>query len=158
MRHDDDSLGFAALEREHVRRFVPEFDWLRIPEPSPRVHPRSPLPTARIGLVSTAGAHLPGERPIRPDAEVRLLPAEADVVLHHPGYDTERASGDLDVVYPAPLLRRLADDGVIGSLAPTVISMMGFIPDGRAVLERAVPVAVDRLRNEQVDLTLLVPA
>jgi hypothetical protein len=156
----DDSAGFDDLERTFVRRFVPEFDWLRFDEPSAR-HPLPvPLHQARVGLVATAGAHLPEQDPMTPRGEVRLIPVKdaGRLRLSHIGYDTERASRDPDVVVPAWSLQRLADAGFIGSVAPTIVSSMGFVPRGVDVLERSVPEAVDALRADEVDLALLVPA
>jgi len=154
----DDAAGFAAVERDFVRRFVPDFEWLHFDAPSPRTPPRVSLEQARVGLVSTAGAHLAADPPIGSDGEVRIIPLDADVSLAHVGYDTRRAEEDLDVVYPARLLAELARHGPIGSVAPSVISTMGFVPDGGQVLERSVPMAIEPLRNEGVDLALLVPA
>ena len=95
-----------------------------------------------------------------PRGEVRLIPVKdaGRLRLSHIGYDTERASRDPDVVVPAWSLQRLADAGFIGSVAPTIVSSMGFVPRGVDVLERSVPEAVDALRADEVDLALLVPA
>jgi hypothetical protein len=156
---DDDSAGFDDLERTFVRKFFPDFDWARFDAPSPRRALPVPLGQARVGLVVTAGAHLPGEAPLGLDGEVRFLPADSETYeLTHPGYDTRRAATDPDVVVPVRSLRRLAAAGVVGSIAPTVISTMGLVPRGEDLLERSVPAALERLRAEEVDLALLVPA
>lgn len=85
----DDSTGFDDLEREFVRRFFPSFDWVRFEAPSPRRALPVPLRRARVGLVVTAGAHLPGEAAFSLDGEVRFLSAGAGALeLSHPGYDT----------------------------------------------------------------------
>jgi hypothetical protein len=155
----DDSVGFDEIERQVVRRHFPDFDWVGFDAPSPRRMLPVPLGRARVGLVATAGAHLPGEDAFGLDGEVRFLPADAEAIeLSHPGYDTRRAAADPDVVVPVRSLRRLAQAGVIGSIASTMISTMGLVPRGEDVLERSVPVAHDRLREEEVDLVLLVPA
>ncbi len=157
---EDDSTGFDLIEREYIRRhFVPEFEWLSFDEPSPRNRLRVPLREARIGLVATAGAHLPDQRPGGSGGGVWMIPIDApEVRLTHDGYDTERAMQDPDVVFPVGTLRRLADSGFVGSVAPTVVSTMGYVPDGRRVLQRTLPAARDRLVSEGVDLALLVPA
>ena len=155
----DDSAGFDELERKFVQRFFPDFDWLHFDTPSPRRPLPVPLRQARVGLIATAGAHLPGEAPLGIDGEVRFLPADAETIeLTHRGYDTQRAAIDPDVVVPVRSLRRLVTARVVGSLAPTVISTMGLVPRGQDVLERSVPAALERLRAEEVDLALLVPA
>lgn len=156
----DDSQHFAEAERRHVREVVgvPDFEWVDFDEPSPRNPLPVPLSEATVTLVSTAGAHLVGTRPLGAGGHAALLPADADVQLTHGGYDTERAAQDPDVVYPVRTLQRLADDGFIGALAPTVVSTMGFVPSGRRLFERAVPDAVERIHDEQAHLALLVPA
>lgn len=94
-----------------------------------------------------------------PRGELRVIPSGAeDLVLTHPGYDTQRASEDPEVVFPSQALEMLAAEGFIGSVAATSISTMGFIPVGRRVLEKLVPAVVTELRNQRVDLALLVPA
>lgn len=155
-----DDAGFDALERDYVRRKRPDFDfdWVRFDWPSPRHRLRVPLSRARVALVTTAGAHLPGEDPFRLDGEVRFVALDRALALTHVGYDTERAARDPDVVVPVGALRRLAARGIIGSLAPTLVSTMGLVPRGHDVLERTAPLVADRLSAEEVDLALLVPA
>ena len=160
MTEDDDSIGFDETERRHVREVVgiPDFDWVRGDAPSRR----NPLPVAlaeaRVTLVTTAGAHEPGTRPPGSGGGAVLVPTDATPELTHPGYDTARAMADPDVVYPVRRLRAMADSGFIGSLAPTVVSTMGFVPDGRRLLSRAVPLALEAISAEEAHLALLVPA
>jgi D-proline reductase (dithiol) PrdB len=158
--NDDGSEAFAEVERRHVREVVgiPDFDWVAADAPSPRNPLPVPLSEARVTLVVTAGAHQPGSRPPGAGGSAVLVPASATVELTHPGYDTARAMADPDVVYPVRRLRALAEAGVIGSLAPTVVSTMGFVPDGRRLLTRAVPAAVEAMSDEEAHLALLVPA
>lgn len=156
----DDSAGFAATERDFVRDVVgvTDFDWVPSAQPSPRNQLPVPLSDARVMLVSTAGAHVKGTRPLGAGGEALTIPVDAEIELTHVGYDTARAMEDPDVVYPVRRLQALADAGFIGSLAPTVISTMGFVPDGRRLLTRAVPITVERMLAEQAHLALLVPA
>jgi D-proline reductase (dithiol) PrdB len=156
----DDSADFAEIERRFVREVVgvADFEWVAFDDPSSRTPLAVPLSSATVTLVSTAGAHLPGDRPLSAGGHATLVPADADVQLSHVGYDTDRAMADLDVVYPVRTLQRLVEDGFIGALAPTVISTMGFVPEGRRLFERAVPAAVERIHDEQAHLALLVPA
>jgi D-proline reductase (dithiol) PrdB len=157
---EDDSAGFDLIEREYIREeLVPDFEWLDFATPSPRNRLPVPLAQARVALVATAGAHLPDQRRMGAGGDVRMISIDApEIVLSHEGYDIGRAARDPEVVYPVRTLRALADAGVIGSLAPTAVSTMGYVPRGRRVLERVVPATIDRLRSEEVDLALLVPA
>lgn len=155
----DDSRDFPVIERDYIRRRGrPDFDWLRFGEPSPRRQLKRPLSQARIGIVSTAGAHLVGEGPIPASGPPRVIPIEAEIGLHHIGYDTKRASADPEVVWPVRTLRRLAELGAIGSVSGLAVSMMGAVLDGRVVLSRHVPTVVEQFRRDSVDLALLVPA
>lgn len=157
---EDDSEGFATTERAFVRDVVgiQDFEWVAAATPSPRNSLPVPLDQARVTLISTAGAHPAGTPPLGAGGHAIAIPANAPFELTHVGYDTARAMADPDVVYPVRRLQALADAGFIGSLAPTVISTMGFVPDGRRLLTRAVPMAVERMLDEQAHLALLVPA
>jgi D-proline reductase (dithiol) PrdB len=99
-----------------------------------------------------------GEGPIPASGPPRVIPIEADVAMTHPGYNTRRAGEDPEVVWPVRTLQRLAEQGVIGSVSGQAVSMMGAVMDGRVVLDRHVPAAVDQFRRDRVDLVLLVPA
>jgi D-proline reductase (dithiol) PrdB len=158
--YDGATRSFDEVERLHLRkRLAPDFDWLDFDRPSPRHALRIPVRDARVGLVVTAGVHLPDQRPARQVGEVRLIPlAASQVRLTHAGYDTQRASQDPEVVFPARTLLRLAETASIGSVAPVVAATMGYIPRGVNVLERVVPPVVASLAAQQVDLALLVPA
>jgi D-proline reductase (dithiol) PrdB len=158
--YDGATRTFDQVERLHLRkRLAPDFEWLDFDQPSPRNGLRVPLRQARVGLVVTAGVHLPDQRPARTIGEVRLIPVTASQVrLTHGGYDTQRAMQDPDVVFPARTLRRLAETGSIGSVAPMAASTMGYIPKGLNVLDRVVPPVVASLAAQQVDLALLAPA
>ncbi|MEX2586707.1 MAG: glycine/sarcosine/betaine reductase selenoprotein B family protein [Actinomycetota bacterium] len=157
---DDDSGGFDGVERTHVRNVVgvEDFEWVSFGEPSVRVPLSVPLSQARVTLISTAGAHEAGKPPLGPGGHAALIPAGAEIELSHDGYDTERASSDPEVVYPVRTLQALTDAGVIGSVAPTVVSTMGFVPYGTRLFDRAVPAAVEQIHAEQSHLALLVPA
>jgi D-proline reductase (dithiol) PrdB len=156
----DDSEDFAEIERRFVREVVgvTDFEWMAFDDPSPRAALTVPLSAATVTLVSTAGAHAVGTKPLSAGGRAALVPTDADVQLSHVGYDTDRATQDLDVVYPVRTLQRLADEGFIGALAPTVVSTMGFVPEGRHLFERAVPAATERIHDEHAHLALLVPA
>ena len=140
-------------------RNLPDFDWSDLETPSPRLPPLVPLAEARIGLIDTCGAHLPGEPPVGASGRAALLPVGADAVeLTHPGYDVTRAMRDPEVVHPARTLLALAARGVIGSVAPRAISVMGGVLIARRLLERGLPAAIEAMLDMEVDLALLVPA
>ena len=155
----DDSRGFAAVERDHLRqRWLPDFEWMTRDAPSPRNPLRVPLGDARVGLVDTSGCHAVGTPPAGSSGRAVLVPVDAEVTFTHPGFDVERALRDPDVVHPVHALQRLAERGVIGSLAPTTVSVMGGVLIGQRIVDRGVPATVQAMSDQQVDLALLVPA
>jgi hypothetical protein len=155
----DDARGFADVERAHVRgKYLPDFEWTSYPEPSPRLIPPVPLAEARVGLVDTCGAHLVDGPPPGTSGRATVLPLDAEIMLTHPGYDTERAMRDPEVVHPVHTLQRLAASGVIGEAAPRCVSVMGGVLIASRILERAVPAAIEAMLSMAVDLALLVPA
>src|SRR6266567_2412663 len=124
----DDSEGFADVEREHLRtHYLPDFEWMTFDQPSPRLRPPVAMAEARIGLLDTCGAHLPDQPPVGASGRAALVPVDGDVVFTHSGFDVERASHDPEVVHPTRTLRALAAEGVIGSVAPTAVSVMGGV-------------------------------
>jgi hypothetical protein len=155
----DDSRGFAALERSHLRaEWLPDFEWMAFDGPSPRNPLRVPLGEARVGLVDTSGAHVAGTPPSGSSGRALLILAGAEITFTHPGFDVERALRDPEVVHPIRTVQRLAERGVIGELAPTAVSVMGGVLIGQRLVDRGVPTAVQAMRDQQVDLALLVPA
>jgi len=155
----DDSRGFAAVERAHLReRYLPGFEWTVEDSPSALHQPRTALAQARIGLVDTCGAHLVGHPPVGASGRAALVPVDAPFTLTHSGYDVPRALRDPEVVHPVGTLRELQAEGVIGEVAATAVSVMGGVLIASRLLERGVPSAVESMLQQQVDLALLVPA
>ena len=160
-------MNFAEIERDYVRqRFLPTFEWVTYATPS-RINPLSkPLPQCRVALVGTAGVHLAGDHPFAVqnrlgDPSYRIIPGDASfdtLRLSHPGYNTRKIRQDINCVFPLERLRELAQEGVIGSVSPRHVSFMGYIPIAQPLLEQTAPQVASILREDAVDLALLVPA
>ncbi|CAA9547424.1 MAG: hypothetical protein AVDCRST_MAG49-1398 [uncultured Thermomicrobiales bacterium] len=99
---------------EHVRRHLyPDFAWRAADAFSPVNALPVPLAEARVGLVTTAGAHLPDQEPFdvgcsAGDPTYRTFASAtplADLVLTHADYDTRRADADKNAVLPLDHLR-----------------------------------------------------
>ncbi len=131
---------------------------------------KKPLAKARLALVSSAGISRRDDRPFDSDGErrnpwwgdptYRELPATTrtgDVRLDHLHIDTRLAEEDLDCVLPLERAAELSAEGVIGELAATHYSCMGFLLQPETLLEESVPKMVDRMQAEAVDAVLLVP-
>ncbi len=155
-RYEDWLARIAAMHR----------DARALPNPAPAFTPlAAPLATARVALLTTAGAHLANEEPFdvadpAGDPSVRIIPDDADpaaLAFAHSHYDTSRAEEDPNVVLPRDALARLAAAGVIGSCAPRHIGMMGFNPDPRRLVTESAPRLVELLREDAVDVVVLSP-
>lgn len=130
-----------------------------------------PLGECTIALVSTAGIARNDDRPFDQDRErrdpwwgdptFRVIPlgtTEKDVRLYHMHIDPRFGQADLDVVLPMRRLTELAHEGIVGQPAPTHYSMMGYILDPTVLVEETAPAMADRMRADEVDAVVLVPA
>ncbi|HSO28511.1 MAG TPA: glycine/sarcosine/betaine reductase selenoprotein B family protein [Candidatus Sulfomarinibacteraceae bacterium] len=158
--------GFALLERAAVRRNVPGFDWRTFVAPSPRHRLAVPLSEATVGLISTSGARVAGQRRFdvisdEGDPSFRVIPADTPTTrlrFNHAGYDVRNAYADPDCVFPLPLLHRYADEGKIGRVAARAYGLMGYITQTDVLLEETGPAIATALAADGVDLAFLVPA
>jgi hypothetical protein len=129
-----------------------------------------PLAEATIALVSSAAVALKGDRPFDQEGERRnpwwgdpshrVIPREAtteETTLYHLHIDTSHGERDLDCVLPLARLRELEAAGEVGRSAPSHYSFMGFILKERELLEKTVPLIVERMKAEAVDAAALVP-
>jgi D-proline reductase (dithiol) PrdB len=93
-----------------------------------------PLIDCTVALISTAGVARNDDRPFDQEGErrnpwwgdpsVRVIPlgtTERDVKLYHMHIDPRFGEADLDVVLPMRRLTELADEGVVGCAAPTIL-------------------------------------
>lgn len=159
---------FSVVEGDFLRsKFLPDFEWTRFDRPTKPVALARPIEQARVALVVTAGAYLPaGQEPFNTqsalgDDSFRVIPGDTcreDIALSHPGYDTRRASQDLDCVFPLGLLREFQAQGAIGEVAPRHVSFMGYIPQTEHLLAETAPQAARIFADDEVDLAILVPS
>jgi D-proline reductase (dithiol) PrdB len=120
-----------------------------------------PLVAARLAVVSTAGIHLPDERPFHlGEAGYRTIPGDVDLtalVMSHvsPNFDRTGFEADPNVVFPLDRLKEMEGDGGPGSLAVEHYSFMGAT-DPRAMEPDAGEIA-SRMKDDGVNAVLLVP-
>lgn len=143
--------------------------WMRLGvlrrEPVEAARLAGPLSGARLAVVSTGGATLPGQEPFETgktgDASFREIPSDVELSrlrFDHPHYDTALAREDPDCVFPLRLVRELAEEGVVGEPAPTAVSMMGYAPLTRELTGETAPRIGELMQGEAVDAALLCPA
>lgn len=161
-------MGFLEIERDFIReKVVPDFEWIAFGEPTePNPLPK-PLEQCRVALVVTAGAYLRESQKRFDitnklgDDSFRIIPNATDseeISLAHPGYNTRRAKEDLDTVFPYQLLNEFASRGAIGEAAPRHLSFMGFVPRPERLIWKHAVQAGRILREDGVDLAILVPS
>ena len=124
---------------------------------------RKELSQSKIGMVSSAGLHLRGDKPFQGgDHTYRVIPSNSklgDVIDSHVsiGFDRTGIYRDLNLAFPMDRLRELVDQGVVGSLAKDYYSFMGAQREPRKIIEETGPQAAEALHAQGVDLVLLIP-
>jgi len=130
-----------------------------------------PLRECTVALVSTAGIARNDDRPFDQERErrdpwwgdpsFRVIPlgtTEGEARIHHLHIDPRFGQADLDVVLPMRRLTELARDEVVGGAAPRHYSIMGYILDPTALVEKTAPAIADAMCADHVDAAALVPA
>ncbi len=140
----------------------PPYRWV-VNEDVPWTPLKSPVADCKVALLSTGGVHTVDQEPFHyaDDTSYREIPKDvdfADLRVSHFGYLTADAAIDPNCVFPLERLRELQADGTIGELADPAYSMMGGIYSVRRVREKVIPVMVDLLLQQKVDVLLLAPA
>lgn len=164
------SEGNRQLPIDYIRRTREQYDslghaayrWVENSAPSPWVSLRKPLAESRLALVASGGVYQSGQIAFhhRDDASFRAIPSDAktsDLRTSHFAYDQTAARADPNVVFPIEPLRRMVESGRLGCLGPLAYTCMGGIYSSRRVREELAPEIARRIREDAVDLVLLVP-
>ncbi len=139
--------------------------------PIPWTPVRKPLSESRVALLSTAGLSMKGDKPfdmelerrnpLRGDPSWRRIRSDAtakDIEANHLHIDTSYVLRDLNVALPLDRLRELVEEGIVGSMADTHYSVMGYQGNDPSVLENeSAPAIAEQMVAEQVDLAILAP-
>lgn len=126
----------------------------------PTAVPGRPWRERRVALISTAGLMHAGDRPFSlGSADYRVIDAEdprplqmSHISTH---FDRSGFAQDLNVVFPLDVLKALAGDGQIGSVARYHYAFMGATEPER--LEPAARDLASVLAADDVDLACLIP-
>lgn len=134
---------------------VPNFDTTAFATPPP-------LSRATVAVVTTAGLHAPDQPGWAPQEQsFRVLPRdERNLRLGHwsPNFDRVGLTADLNVAYPLDRLQEMADEGVVGAVAPRHLSFMGALDETMTTVRLdSGPAAAKLLREDGVDVVLLTP-
>ncbi len=120
------------------------------------------LSSAKIALVTTGGVHLPEDErfdidDFLGDCSYREIPSEAEELTWTHAYHADGRSA-LDCVFPLWTMRRLVEEGVVGSLNWRHFSFMGAIHDAGPLIEESAPEVAEKLAEDGVDAVLLTPS
>lgn len=147
-----------------------EIDWSTYNRPNNKSTVSGPavdLSKSKLALITTGGFYVAGEQePFdEPDVfgryDIRLLPssmATEEFSISHTHYDHTAANKDRQVLLPMAHLQEMVDAGEIGSLAPNIISFMGYQPDITRVEDETIPAVLAACKEMEVTAALLVPA
>ena len=141
-------------------------------DPVPWTPLLKPLSEARFALVTTAGIHVQGMEPEfdkegerrNPgwgDPSFRRIPRDVrpgQIGTSHLHLNNRDIAADLNIELPVHRFAELEAEKVIGSLAPTSYSFMGYQPDTREWREKYAPEVAGLMKDEAVDAVLLTPA
>ena len=129
---------------------------------------KKPLAKARVGLITTAAPYQPGKGDQGPGAPYNSAAkfykvysgdtaVDHDLRISHIGYDRKHTTAeDSNTWFPLPLLRKAAQTGRIGELAPRFHGA----PTNRSqrvTLEVDAPEILGRCRQDAIDAAILVP-
>lgn len=158
-----DVIDYIAQTRASYEQLgYDAYRWAVEPEPSAFVAPGKPLSESRVALIASGGIYQVGQVAFhhRDDTSHRRIPsavATADLRISHFAYDKTDARVDPNVVFPIDALRRLVDEGEVGSLTSHALTFMGGIYSQRRLREELIPALTAEIEAMEPDVVLLVP-
>jgi hypothetical protein len=141
-------------------------------DPIPWTPLTQPLSEARIALVTTAGIYVKGveppydaerekREPMWGDPTYRRIPRDVrqdQIGASHLHINNRDLLADVNTVLPVVRVAELEAEAVVGSLAETNYSFMGYQPNTGEWRERYAPEVAGLMKDEAVDAVLLAPA
>jgi D-proline reductase (dithiol) PrdB len=156
-----------ALPRLQAHQYAEAFRTYPFPafDRTPWTPLTTPRRAARLGVVTTAGVYRRGtDRPFddTEEGDGRVLALPADVALEaldvaHSHIPAEPARADMNVVLPLAHLRALVAEGRLGSLAPRVLSLVGYRTRAHEVATETATTVARALAEDGATLALVVP-
>lgn len=129
---------------------------------------QKPLSQCKIALITTGGVHLKNDNPFdmevkNGDPTYRKIPstvAQKDITITHNYYNHSDADQDINLVFPIDILRDVQHEGFVGESAAFFYSFMGHIDKHhiKTLVEQTAKEVAYQLKQERVDIALLVPA
>ncbi|MBI4663023.1 MAG: hypothetical protein HY735_29795 [Verrucomicrobia bacterium] len=149
-----------------VQLFLRAYRWRRI-DPVPWTQLRKPLRECRVVIVSSAGFVLAEQAPFDSsvkggDSSFREIPSEVEIntlidTHRSDAFDHTGLRQDPNLAFPMDRMRELVLSGRIGSVNRRHISFMGSITAPGRFMRESIPAMAELLKNDSVDVALLVP-
>ena len=124
-----------------------------------------PINDAKFALVTTGGFYVEGQEPYETDGperqgdwSYRAIPRDTPrdrIHVAHLHYDLSGPRQDINCVFPLDRFAELEAESVIGRLADTNYSFMGFIQRPDLLMADTAPEVARRLKEDGVDAVLL---
>ena len=141
-------------------------------DPIPWTPLAKPLSESRFALVTTAGIYVEGaeppfdmerekREPMWGDPTFRKIPrdvSQEQIGASHLHINNRDLLQDVNIVLPVQRFLELESEGVIGSLAPTSYSYMGYQMNNSEWRNKYGPEVAGLMKDEAVDCVLLTPA
>jgi D-proline reductase (dithiol) PrdB len=163
-----DSFRFVSgITRRMVETWIKKEE----PRPIPWTPMAKPLSECTVALISSGGIAMKDDTPFDQEGErrnpwwgdptFRVIPktaTEEDVRVYHLHINPTYALRDLNCLLPLRQLEEMELQGEIGRAAATHYSVMGYLLKPEVFLRESIPAIIQRLKDEQVDLVVLVPS
>jgi D-proline reductase (dithiol) PrdB len=130
-----------------------------------------PLSDCTVALISTGGIALKTDRPFDQEGErrnpwwgdpsYRIIPRGTkteDIRVYHMHINPRHAEADLNCLLPLDRLEEMAQAGKTGKVAKFHYSFMGYILDPQELIEISIPSIIEHLRDDEVDVVVMMPA
>ena len=154
-----------SLTEKYKSLGFPQYDWSKH-DTSPFVRVKKPLAESCISLIASSGIFRDDQEPFESDGwpvdevGIRLIPKETDgkkLKLYYNYYDHRDAVKDINCVYPVDRLREFEEEGFIGKLAPSLISLgMGRTYRRSLIRKNLIPKVTEILQEQGVDGVIVV--
>jgi len=160
-------MAFMSDLDPGTRAFLDVYQWQRI-DPVPWAVPSAAPGDLQVGLVAMACMKMPDQPHFvgletGGDPTPRIVSADVDparLVNDFPGQNFDHAglAADANLLVPIDRMHELAEAGVIGGIAPRVVSMCGHITKTRRLIDETAPAIARLFADDDAGAVLLVPA
>lgn len=125
------------------------------------------LAESKLIFISSAGSYIRDTQnpfdaaDLLGDYSIRTYPPSTPLsalAIAHEHYDHTAVNSDRQVLIPLRHLEDLVSEGIIGAIAPQVISFHGYQPDATRVVHETIPAILDVALGDDAQAALLVPA